>query len=165
MNSWRLAIVASISTLLLMACGPSKAQIQEMAVDTDLMLEFRYIPNDSIGIRMGNMLVLNTAKTSSLEDFYPLLVSTRSMEDIDKPTATHALQNDAELLQYVRSGQEITRFGVVISETCAKDPAFSEMNAIALATRLAQQVPGSTLMLFREKGGDIVDGKKLKLAP
>ena len=153
---WLCALLA----LSFAACAPSRQEIQEMAVDSDLMLEFRYIENDSIAIKMGNMLVLNTFKTSG-QDFYPLLVSTRSPEDIDKPTATHVIQDDASLLAYVGNGQEFTRFGVVIGENCEKDPAFSEQNAIAIATKLAKQVPGSTLTLFREQGGDIVAAKKL----
>jgi hypothetical protein len=151
----------SLLALLLLACGPSKLAIQEMAVDADLMLEFRYIENDSIGIQMGNMLVLNTSKTSGV-DFYPLLVSTRSPDDIDKPTATHILENDSDLLTYLQRGKDsFTRFGVVIGENCSKDPAFSEKNAIDIASRLAKQIPGSSLTLFREKGGDIVAAKKL----
>lgn len=146
--------------LALAACAPSKLEIQEMAVDSDILLEFRYIENDSIGIQMGNMLVLNTSKTSGM-DFYPLLVSTRSPEDIDKPTATHVIQDDAGLLAYLKRDREsLTRFGVVIGENCSKDPAFSESNAVAIATRLARLVPGSTLVLFREKDGDIIAAKK-----
>ena len=83
---------------------------------------------------VGTSRAVRIFKTSG-QDFYPLLVSTRSPEDIDKPTATHVLQDDASLLAYVRNGQDLTHFGVVIGETCEKDPSFSEQNAIAIATR------------------------------
>jgi len=156
-----LALSLMLFALMLGACAQSKLEIQEMAMDSDLLLEFRYIENDSIGLKMGNMLVLNTSKASGM-DFYPLLLSTRNLDDIDKPTATHVLQDDAALLAYLqRDGGSLTRFGVVIGENCAKDPSFSEKNAIAIASRVAKQVPGSTLVLFREAGGDIVAAKKL----
>ncbi len=151
----------ALLSLLALACGPSKLEIQEMAIDSDLLLEFRYIENDSIGIRMGNMLVLNSSKTSG-QDFYPLLVSTRSPDDIDKPTATTVISDDAGFLEYIRrENPQLSRFGVVIGENCQRDPSFSENNAIAIASRLAKMVPGSTLVVFREKDGDIFAAKKV----
>jgi len=155
------SITLATLAFILGACAPSKLEIQEMAVDSDLLMEFRFIENDSIAIQMNNMLVLNTSKTSGV-DFYPLLISTRSPEDIDKPTATHVIQDDAGLLEYLKNSRtSLTRFGVVIGENCSQDPAFSENNAVAIATRLAKMVPGSTLVLFREKDGDIVAAKKV----
>jgi hypothetical protein len=116
--------VLSVVSLALMACGPSKLEIQEASTQSDVLLEVRQVLNDSISLFVGNTLYLNS-KQMVADDMYPLLVSTRDPAELEKPTATDILNNDEDFLNYLRrKAPDFVNVGVVIGETAYNEIGF-----------------------------------------
>ena len=59
MKKFALAVLSVVS-LALMACGPSKLEIQEASSQSDIMVEVRQVLNDSISLFVGNTFYLNS---------------------------------------------------------------------------------------------------------
>ena len=153
--------VLSVVSLALMACGPSKLEIQEASTQSDVLLEVRQVLNDSISLFVGNTLYLNS-KQMITDDMYPLLVSTRDPAELEKPTATDILNNDEEFLNYLRrKAPDFVNVGVVIRETAYNENGFEEMDAVEKLSKIFKKVQGGTLVLFHEKAGELTDMKKL----
>lgn len=160
MKKIALALLAAVS-MVFMACGPSKLEIQEMSAQSDVMVEVRQVLNDSISLFVGNTLYLN-AKQMVADDMYPLLVSTRDPSEIEKPTATDILNSDEDMLNYLRKvSPQMTTVGVVIGETAANEIGFEEADAIVKLVKLFKKMNGGSLILFHEKAGELTDAKKL----
>ncbi|MCQ2101623.1 MAG: hypothetical protein MJY98_00160 [Fibrobacter sp.] len=160
MKKMALALLAAVS-MVFMACGPSKLEIQEMSAQSDVMVEVRQVLNDSISLFVGNTLYLN-AKQMVADDMYPLLVSTRDPSEIEKPTATDILNSDEDMLNYLRKvSPQMTTVGVVIGETAANEIGFEEADAIVKLVKLFKKMNGGSLILFHEKAGELTDAKKL----
>ena len=153
--------VLSVVSLALMACGPSKLEIQEATTQSDVLLEVRQVLNDSISLFVGNTLYLNS-KQMITDDMYPLLVSTRDPAELEKPTATDILNNDEEFLNYLRrKAPDFVNVGVVIGETAYNEIGFEEKDAVEKLSKIFKKVQGGTLVLFHEKAGELTDMKKL----
>ena len=153
--------VLSVVSLALMACGPSKLEIQEASTQSDVLLEVRQVLNDSISLFAGNTLYLNS-KQMITDDMYPLLVSTRDPAELEKPTATDILNNDEEFLNYLRrKAPDFVNVGVVIGETAYNEIGFEEKDAVEKLSKIFKKVQGGTLVLFHEKAGELTDMKKL----
>ena len=153
--------VLSVVSLALMACGPSKLEIQEASTQSDVLLEVRQVLNDSISLFVGNTLYLNS-KQMITDDMYPLLVSTRDPAELEKPTATDILNNDEEFLNYLRrKAPDFVNVGVVIGETAYNEIGFEEKDAVEKLSKIFKKVQGGTLVLFHEKAGELTDMKKL----
>lgn len=160
MKKFFAALVAVVSVAFV-ACGPSKLEIQEMSSQSDVMVEVRQVLNDSISLFVGNTLYLN-AKQMVADDMYPLLVSTRDPSELEKPTATDIINNDDELLNYLRKvSPQMTAIGVVIGETASNEIGFEEADAVQKLTNIFKKLGGGTLVLFHEKAGELTDAKKL----
>jgi len=160
MKKIALALLASVS-MILMACGPSKLEIQEMSAQSDVIVEVRQVLNDSISLFMGNTLFLN-AKQMVSDDMYPLLVSTRDPAEFEKPTATDILNSDEDLLKYLRKVSPLmSSVGIVIGETAANEIGFDESETVAKLTAVFKKMGGGSLVLFHEKAGELTDAKKL----
>ena len=153
--------VLSVVSLALMACGPSKLEIQEASTQSDVLLEVRQVLNDSISLFVGNTLYLNS-KQMITDDMYPLLVSTRDPAELEKPTATDILNNDEEFLNYLRGkAPDFVNVGIVIGETAYNEIGFEEKDAVEKLSKIFKKVQGGTLVLFHEKAGELTDMKKL----
>ena len=153
--------VLSVVSLALMACGPSKLEIQEASTQSDVLLEVRQVLNDSISLFVGNTLYLNS-KQMITDDMYPLLVSTRDPAELEKPTATDILNNDEEFLNDLRrKAPDFVNVGVVIGETAYNEIGFEEKDAVEKLSKIFKKVQGGTLVLFHEKAGELTDMKKL----
>ena len=153
--------VLSVVSLALMACGPSKLEIQEASTQSDVLLEVRQVLNDSISLFVGNTLYLNS-KQMITDDMYPLLVSTRDPAELEKPTATDILNNDEEFLNYLRrKAPDFVNVGVVIGETAYNEIGFEEKDAVEKLSKIFKKVQGGSLVLFHEKAGELTDMKKL----
>lgn len=153
--------VLSVVSLALMACGPSKLEIQEASTQSDVLLEVRQVLNDSISLFVGNTLYLNS-KQMIADDMYPLLVSTRDPAELEKPTATDILNNDEEFLNYLRrKAPDFVNVGIVIGETAYNEIGFEEKDAVEKLSKIFKKVQGGTLVLFHEKAGELTDMKKL----
>ena len=153
--------VLSVVSLALMACGPSKLEIQEASTQSDVLLEVRQVLNDAISLFVGNTLYLNS-KQMITDDMYPLLVSTRDPAELEKPTATDILNNDEEFLNYLRrKAPDFVNVGVVIGETAYNEIGFEEKDAVEKLSKIFKKVQGGTLVLFHEKAGELTDMKKL----
>ncbi|SHL29098.1 hypothetical protein [Fibrobacter sp. UWH4] len=153
--------VLSVVSLALMACGPSKLEIQEASTQSDVLLEVRQVLNDSISLFVGNTLYLNS-KQMITDDMYPLLVSTRDPAELEKPTATDILNNDEEFLNYLRrKAPDFVNVGIVIGETAYNEIGFEEKDAVEKLSKIFKKVQGGTLVLFHEKAGELTDMKKL----
>ena len=153
--------VLSVVSLALMACGPSKLEIQEASTQSDVLLEVRQVLNDSISLFVGNTLYLNS-KQMITDDMYPLLVRTRDPAELEKPTATDILNNDEEFLNYLRrKAPDFVNVGVVIGETAYNEIGFEEKDAVEKLSKIFKKVQGGTLVLFHEKAGELTDMKKL----
>ena len=155
-----LVALATIS-LALMACGPSKIQMQEASSMSDVLVEVRQVLNDSISLYVGNVLYLNS-KQIVADDMYPLHVSTRDPSEFEKLTATDEINSDEELLNYLRrKAPDMMNIGLVIGETAYNEIGFEEAAAVAKLTKIFQQIQGGSLTLFHEKEGQLTDMKKL----
>ena len=153
--------VLSVLSLALMACGPSKLEIQEASSQSDVLLEVRQVLNDSISLFVGNTLYLNS-KQMVADDMYPLLVSTRDPAELEKPTATDILNNDEDFLNYLRrKAPDFVNVGVVIGETAYNEIGFEEKDAVEKLTKIFKKVQGGSMVLFHEKAGELTDMKKL----
>ena len=153
--------VLSVVSLALMACGPSKLEIQEASSQSDVLLEVRQVLNDSISLFVGNTLYLNS-KQMVADDMYPLLVSTRDPAELEKPTATNILNNDEDFLNYLRrKAPDFVNVGVVIGETAYNEIGFEEKDAVEKLTKIFKKVQGGSMVLFHEKAGELTDMKKL----
>ena len=153
--------VLSVASLALMACGPSKLEIQEASTQSDIMVEVRQVLNDSISLFVGNTFYLNS-KQAIADNMYPLLVSTRDPAELEKPTATDILNNDEDFLNYLRrKAPDMVNVGIVIGETAYNEIGFEEADAVAKLTALFKKLQGGSLVLFHEKGGELTDMKKL----
>lgn len=153
--------VLSVVSLALMACGPSKLEIQEASSQSDVLLEVRQVLNDSISLFVGNTLYLNS-KQMVADDMYPLLVSTRDPAELEKPTATDILNNDEDFLNYLRrKAPDFVNVGVVIGETAYNEIGFEEKDAVEKLTKIFKKVQGGAMVLFHEKAGELTDMKKL----
>ena len=153
--------VLSVASLALMACGPSKLEIQEASTQSDIMVEVRQVLNDSISLFVGNTFYLNS-KQEIADNMYPLLVSTRDPAELEKPTATDILNNDEDFLNYLRrKAPDMVNVGIVIGETAYNEIGFEEADAVAKLTALFKKLQGGSLILFHEKGGELTDMKKL----
>lgn len=155
-----LIALATIS-LALMACGPSKIQMQETSSMCDVLVEVRQVLNDSISLYVGNVLYLNSKQVVA-DDMYPLNVSTRDPSEFEKLTATDIVNSDEEFLNYLRrKAPDMIRFGIVIGETAYNEIGFEEAAVVNKLTKLFQKVEGGSLTLFHEKDGELTDMKKL----
>ncbi len=153
--------VLSVVSLALMACGPSKLEIQEASSQSDVLLEVHQVLNDSISLFVGNTLYLNS-KQMVADDMYPLLVSTRDPAELEKPTATDILNNDEDFLNYLRrKAPDFVNVGVVIGETAYNEIGFEEKDAVEKLTKIFKKVQGGSMVLFHEKAGELTDMKKL----
>ena len=153
--------VLSVASLALMACGPSKLEIQEASTQSDIMVEVRQVLNDSISLFVGNTFYLNS-KQAIADNMYPLLVSTRDPAELEKPTATDILNSDEDFLNYLRrKAPDMVNVGIVIGETAYNEIGFEEADAVAKLTALFKKLQGGSLVLFHEKGGELTDMKKL----
>lgn len=160
MKKFALAVLSVVS-LALMACGPSKLEIQEASSQSDIMVEVRQVLNDSISLFVGNTFYLNS-KQAIADNMYPLLVSTRDPSELEKPTATDILNNDEDFLNYLRRrAPDMVNVGIVIGETAYNEIGFEEADAVAKLTALFKKLQGGSLVLFHEKGGELTDMKKL----
>ncbi len=155
-----LMAVATIS-LALMACAPSKLDIQEAAVTSDVLVEVRQVLNDSISLYMGNVLYLNSKQVIA-DDMYPLHVSTRDPSEFEKLTPTDEVNSDEEFLNYLRrKAPDMMNVGIVIGETAYNEVGFEEQAVVEKLTKIFQKIQGGSLKLFHEKEGHLTDMKKI----
>ena len=153
--------VLSVVSLALMACGPSKLEIQEASSQSDVIIEVRQVLNDSISLFVGNTFYLNSKQVIS-DAMYPLLVSTRDPAELEKPTATDILNNDEDFLNYLRrKSPDLMNVGIVIGETAYNEIGFEEEPVVAKLTAVFKKLQGGSLVLFHEKAGELTDMKKL----
>ena len=143
--------VLSVVSLALMACGPSKLEIQEASSQSDVLIEVRQVLNDSISLFVGNVFYLNSKQVIA-DNMYPLLVSTRDPAELEKPTATDILNSDEDFLNYLRrKSPDLMNVGIVIGETAFNEVGFEENDAVAKLTAVLKKVQGGSLVLFHEK--------------
>lgn len=155
-----LMAVATIS-LALMACAPSKLDIQEASITSDVLIEVRQVLNDSISLYVGNVFYLNSKQVVA-DDMYPLHASTRDPSEFEKLTATDVINSDEELLNYLRrKAPDLMNVGIVIGETAYNEVGFEEQAVVEKLTKIFQKVQGGSLKLFHEKEGHLTDMKKL----
>ena len=148
-------------SLALLACAPSSLQIKEMSSECDFVVEVRYVENDSIGIFVGNTLFLNTRQVVG-GSLFPMLISTRDPMNIDMPTATNVVRDPQELTAYLQKQvPSLTRFGIVIGDNVDREIGFEEAEAIKMLSEYFKTFEGGSLVLFHEKGGDLIDAEKL----
>ena len=155
-----LTALAAIS-LAFMDCAPSKLDIQEAAVTSDVLVEVRQVLNDSISLYVGNILYLNSKQVVA-DDMYPLHVSTRDPSEFEKLTPTDVISSDEELLNYLRrKAPDMMNVGIVIGETAYNEAGFDEQAVVEKLTKIFQKIQGGSLKLFHEKESQLTDMKKL----
>ena len=155
-----LTALAAIS-LAFMACAPSKLDIQEASITSDVLIEVRQVLNDSISLYVGNVFYLNSRQVVA-DDMYPLHASTRDPAEFEKLTPTDVLNSDEEFLNYLRrKAPDVMNVGVVIGETAYNEVGFDETAAVEKLTKIFQKIQGGSLKLFHEKNGELTDMKKL----
>lgn len=152
---------AAVVSMALVACGPSKLEIQEMSSQCDVMIEVRQVLNDSISLMIGNTLYLNSKQVLG-DNLFPLLVSTRDPQEIERLTSTDVVNDEAGLLTYLRyTSPDMVNFGIVIGETAYNEIGFDEAKIVNTLKDIFVKVDGGSLVLFHEKGGELTAAKKL----
>lgn len=155
------AITFAALSFFMIACGPSKLEIQEASSQSDILVEVRQVLNDSISLFVGNTFYLNSKQVIA-DEMYPLLASTRDPAEIEKPTATNIINNDEEFLNYLRKASpDMMQIAVVIGESAYNEIGFEEKDAIDKLTKIFKKLNGGTLLLFHEKSGELTDMKKI----
>lgn len=156
-SMWFLALVS----VVLLGCAGSKAKAQEQVLECDVLFEYQSVENDSISLMVGNTIRLHTGKALPGQ-FYPLFLSIRDPQDLDKPTSTEVIGSEEQLLALLKSKFSfLKRVGVVIGESTAKSHEFAEASALLPIRSLTKQIPESEFLLFHEEAGDIVSVKVL----
>lgn len=154
------SLVAALS-LVLVACGPSKIEIKEMSVECDATIEIQQVLSDSISLYVGNMFFLN-AKQAVNDDLFPLSASIRDPMSIETLTRTDVIQSGEQFIEYLRKNAPgAVSFGIVIGESAANEIGFDEAKVVANLRKVFESMGGGSLVLFHEKGGELVDAKKL----
>ena len=160
MKKFFLMTLASIS-FALMACAPSKLDIQEASVTSDVLIEVRQVLNDSISLYVGNTFYLNSKQVVA-DDIYPLHASTRDPSQFEKLAPTDEINSDEEFLNYLRrKSPDMMNVGIVIGETAYSEIGFDENMVVEKLTKIFQKVQGGSLKLFHEKNGELTDMKKI----
>jgi hypothetical protein len=155
MHLIRTLLVSTIA-LAFASCAGNKAKAQEQVLECDVLFEYQQIENDSISLMVGNTIRLHTGK-SQTGQFYPLLLSVRDPQDLDKPTSTEVIGGEEQLLGLLKSKFPfLKRFGVVVGESTSGSREFSEKGALEPIEKLAKQIPEAEILIFREKAGEIV---------
>ena len=160
---FRSALLASFGFALMTftSCANTKAKAQEEAVNCDVLFEYQAVENDSISLMVGNTIRLHTDKATP-GSFYPLMISVRSPEDLDKPTSTEFIANEQALHGFLAKHFPLLKsIGVVMGGSALQKANFSEQNALIPLRSLSKQIPDSHLQLFYEKGGEIVSSRGL----
>lgn len=160
MKKLALSVLAALS-LMLLACGPSKVDMQLMSAECDIIVEVRQVLNDSISLFVGNTLYLNSRQAAAPE-LFPLQVSVRDPMAIEKLAATDVVADADAFVNYLRkAAPDMIRFGLVIGETAYNEIGFDESATIAKIKDALSTVEGGSLILFHEKNGELTDAKKL----
>ncbi len=156
------AFLVAWAACLFLACGPSAFEIKEKASACEFNVEIRYVQDDSVGIFVGNVLYLSTSQFVS-GSFYPLLVSSRDPMNIDGRAPTDVVNSDEELAAYInRRVPGALHFGIVLSDNVGYEIGFdSDVAVKTLRDFFEKSYPGSTAVLFGERGGELVSAKKL----
>ena len=155
-----LTALAAIS-LAFMACAPSKLDIQEASITSDVLIEVRQVLNDSISLYVGNVFYLNSKQIVG-DDMFPQHASTRDPSEFEKLTPTDVLNSDEEFLNYLRrKAPDVMNVGIVIGETAYNEVGFDETAAVEKLTKIFQKIQGGSLKLFHEKNGELTDMKKI----
>lgn len=151
-----------LSLATLTACGPSAFEIKEMSSDCEFNVEIRYMPQDSVALFVGNALYVATSQLASGK-LYPLSVSTRDPMDIDGRAPTDILNSDGELKAYIdKRVPGASHFGIILGDNVGNEIGFDpEASVKAFKEFFQSSYPGSTAVLFGEKGGDLISAKKL----
>ncbi len=149
---------AAVAAIVLSACGASKFEIQEAAVDCQLTIEVRYMKDDTVGVMSNNMLFLNANQLTDREMF-PLFVRT---ENFDRVTPTTKIRTAEDFMEYLqRAVPGANNFAVVISSNATNQIGFDEAKAVDMIKAALQEANGGSAILFHEKDGEMVDMKKL----
>lgn len=149
---------AAVAAVVLSACGASKFEIQEASMDCQVTIEVRYMQDDTVGVMSNNMLFLNASQLTG-RDMFPLQVRVENFERVTPVTTLHTAEDFMEYLQRAVPGAN--RFGVVIGENAVNQIGFDEAETVAKIKAALQEANGGSAILFHEKGGEIVDMKKL----
>lgn len=145
----------------LVACGPSRVQIQEMSSSCDVLIEIHHVQNDSIAIFVGNSMFIN-AQQLIRDEVFPFLVSKRNPTDIDIPTATTVLNSKEEFVDYIKGNvSTFTSYGIVIGKNVSNEIGFDEAEAIEKVKGLFESVKTTSVILFHEQDGQLIKAKKL----
>ncbi|HHX15828.1 MAG TPA: hypothetical protein GX724_06665 [Fibrobacter sp.] len=145
----------------LVACGPSRVQIQEMSSSCDVLIEIHHVQNDSIAIFVGNSMFIN-AQQLIRDEVFPFLVSKRNPTDIDIPTATTVLNSKEEFVDYIKGNvSTFTSYGIVIGKNVSNEIGFDEAEAIEKVKGLLESIKASSVILFHEQDGQLIKAKKL----
>lgn len=160
MKKMILALLIVVVACMVTACGPSALEIKEMSSDCEFSVEIRYVPNDSIAIFMGNAMYVATSQLAS-GNLYPLSVSTRT--DIDSRAPTDVVNSDEELAAYInRRVPGVSHFGIIVDENSQNEIGFEKTAVVQMFDQFfSKSYPGSTVVYFDSKNGDLVSAKKL----
>ncbi len=162
MRKLLLACLASLSLSALTACGPSAFEIKEMSSECEFNVEIRYVQDDSVALFVGNALYVATSQLVSGK-IYPLSVSTRDPMNIDGRAPTDVVNSDGELKAYIdRRVPGASHFGIILGDNVKNEIGFDPEASVKVFKEFFQSsYPGSTAVLFGEKGGDLVSAQKL----
>lgn len=155
------AFVALVSAALV-ACGPSKLDIQEMSVNCDVSIEVSKVLDDSISLYIGNMFFLNAKQTVN-ESLFPLSASVRDPGNPEALSRTDVIEDEKAFVDYLRRAAPMAvTFGIVVNETANNEIGFDEAKTVSRIVNALKTLEGGSAILFHATAdGELTDAKKL----
>jgi len=150
-----------LASMVFIACGPSKLEIQEMSSSCDVSIEVGKALDDSISLYVGNMFFLNAKQTVN-ESLFPLTASIRDPMKIDVKGRSDRIETGADFLNYLRRpAPNAVTFGIVINAAANNEIGFDEAKTVNRLVEVLKTLEGGSVILFHEKDGQLTDAKKL----
>ena len=156
-----LAAFAILVSAALVACGPSKLELQERSSSCDVSIEVGKVLDDTISLYVGNMFFLNAKQTVN-EELFPLSASVRDPMNIDVKGRTDVIASGADFISYLRRpAPNAVTFGIVVNEGAKNEIGFDEAKTVQRLVDVLKTLEGGSVILFHEKDGQLTDAKKL----
>ncbi len=156
-----LLTLCALSVSLTACAGASKLEMQETSSALDVLVEVRYMQEDSIGLFVGNTLYLNT-KHFVNGNLFPLALSKRDPMDIERIAPTETVQSPEEFTTFIqKTVPMVSQAGIVMGGNVKEQIGFSEQETIDVLLPLLRGLGAEKLFLFHEENGEYTSMKKL----
>lgn len=142
---------------VLSGCGASKFDIERATAKCDILIEVRELKADSVSWFVGNTVYLNPNQAKR-EAMFPMIISTRNPDNIDMQRGINFLNNEEELLSFIRSkSPNAVNFGMVFNDKALSELGVDEDKTVDDFVSVFRKINGGSMVVFYEKNGHITD--------